>query len=53
MSVAYHDDDLAELDRIVQDWRATADELADPLRREVLRGAGTAHSRQPYGRPAR
>jgi hypothetical protein len=27
--VAYHDDDLTELDQLVRDWRATADELAD------------------------
>lgn len=38
VSVAYHDDDLTELDRLVGDWRATADELADPARREVLLG---------------
>jgi hypothetical protein len=36
--VAYHDDDLAELDQLVRDWRATAGELADPTRREVLLG---------------
>jgi hypothetical protein len=36
VSVAYHDDDLAELDQLVRDWRATADELADPGRRDVL-----------------
>jgi len=38
VSVAYHDDDLAELDQLARDWRATADELADPVRREVLLG---------------
>lgn len=38
VSVAYHDDDLTELDQLVRDWRATADELADPARREVLFG---------------
>jgi hypothetical protein len=36
VSVAYHDDDLTELEQLVRDWRATADELADPARREVL-----------------
>jgi hypothetical protein len=36
--VAYHDDDLTELDQLVRDWRATAGELADPARREVLLG---------------
>jgi hypothetical protein len=34
--VAYHDDDLTELDQLVRDWRATASELADPARREAL-----------------
>lgn len=38
VSVAYHDDDLTELDQLVRDWRATADELADPARREILLG---------------
>jgi hypothetical protein len=38
VSVAYHDDDLTELDQLVRDWRTTADELADPARRQVLLG---------------
>jgi hypothetical protein len=38
VSVAYHDDDLTELDQLVRDWRATAAELADPARREALLG---------------
>jgi len=38
VSVAYHDDDLTELDQLVRDWRATAGELADPARRHVLLG---------------
>ncbi len=38
VSVAYHDDDLTELDQLTRDWRATAEELADPGRREVLLG---------------
>lgn len=38
VSVAYHDDDLTELDQLLRDWRATADELADPARREALLG---------------
>src|SRR5262249_1147614 len=36
--VAYHDDDLTELDQLVRDWRATAGELANPARREALLG---------------
>jgi hypothetical protein len=36
--VAYHDDDLTELDQLIRDWRATASELADPTRREILLG---------------
>jgi hypothetical protein len=39
VSVAYHDDDLTELDQLVRDWRITADELADPARREALLGS--------------
>lgn len=42
VSVAYHDDDLSELDELVRDWRATADELADPVRRQVLLGGFAA-----------
>jgi hypothetical protein len=42
VSVAYHDDDLTELEQVARDWRATADELADPARREVLLGGFTA-----------
>jgi hypothetical protein len=38
VSVAYHDDDLAELEQLVHDWRVTADELSDSARREVLLG---------------
>ena len=30
LSLAYHDDDLASLVDAVADWKATADELADP-----------------------
>ena len=39
VSVAYHDDDLSDLDQLVRDWRVTADELADPARREALLGS--------------
>ncbi|MGH3874144.1 MAG: hypothetical protein ACRDSR_22030 [Pseudonocardiaceae bacterium] len=39
LSLAYHDDDLASLVDAVAGWKATADELADPARREVLLGA--------------
>lgn len=38
VSVAYHDDALDELEQLVRDWRATADELADPARRDALLG---------------
>lgn len=38
VSLAYHDDDLSELEQLLYDWRATADELADATRREVLLG---------------
>jgi hypothetical protein len=38
VSVAYHDDDLTELDNLINDWRTTADELADTARRETLLG---------------
>jgi hypothetical protein len=38
VSVAYHDDDLTELEQLIRDWRVTAEELADPIRREVLLG---------------
>lgn len=51
VSVAYHDDDISELDQLVHDWRATADELSDPNRREVLLGGFNAgdyvEARQP------
>ncbi len=36
VSVAYHDHDLTELGQLARDWRATAQELADPARRDVL-----------------
>jgi hypothetical protein len=38
VSVACHEDDLAKLEQLARDWRATADELADPARRHVLLG---------------
>jgi hypothetical protein len=38
VSLAYHDDDLGELEQLLRDWRITADELADATRREVLLG---------------
>ena len=49
--VAYHDDDLTELDQLVRDWRATADELADPARREVLLGGLDPHDYVDAARP--
>jgi len=48
--VAYHDDDLTELDQLVRDWRGTADELADPARRERFSAAFTqTTSPEPNG----
>lgn len=38
LSLAYHDNDLASLVDAIADWKATAEELADPARREVLLG---------------
>lgn len=38
LSLAYHDNDLALLVDAIADWKATAEELADPARREVLLG---------------
>jgi hypothetical protein len=52
VSVAYHDDDLGELEQLVHDWRATADELADPARREVLLGRFDAADYVEAPRPA-
>lgn len=52
VSVAYHDDDLNELEQLVRDWRATADELADPARREVLLGGFDAADYVEAARPA-
>ncbi len=53
VSVAYHDDDLTELDQLVHDWRATAEELADPNRREALLGGFTADDFVEVSRPER
>jgi hypothetical protein len=51
--VAYHDGDLTELDQLVRDWRATADELADPVRREALLGEFRADDYVEADRPER
>lgn len=51
VSVAYHDDDLTELDQLVRDWRTTADELADPVRRHVLLGGFAADDFVEVSRP--
>ena len=51
VSVAYHDDDLTELEQLVRDWRVTADELADPARREVLLGGFDAADYVEAARP--
>lgn len=53
VSVAYHDDDLTELEQLVRDWRATADELADPARREVLLGGFDPADYVEASRPGR
>jgi hypothetical protein len=53
VSIAYHDDDLTELDQVVRDWRATADELADPVRREALLGEFDAHDYVEANKPER
>ncbi len=53
LSLAYHDDDLASLVDAVADWKATADELADPARREVLLGAVDAADFVEVARPER
>jgi hypothetical protein len=53
VSVAYHDDDLTQLDQLLRDWRATADELADPLRRDVLLGEFRADDFVEADRPER
>ncbi|MPZ26663.1 MAG: hypothetical protein GEV12_09440 [Micromonosporaceae bacterium] len=51
VSLAYHDDDLAELERLVHDWRVTAYELADSARREALLGAFDADDFVEAARP--
>lgn len=53
VSVAYHDDDLTELDELVRGWRVTAEELADPARRQVLLGDFAAGDFAEVGRPER
>lgn len=51
VSVAYHDDDLTELQELVSDWRITAGELADAARREVLLGGFVADDYVRADRP--
>jgi hypothetical protein len=51
VSVAYHDANLTELDQLARDWRVTADELADPARREALLGSFDADDFTPVDRP--
>jgi hypothetical protein len=51
VSVAYHDDDLTELDQLARDWRVTADELADPARRGALLGGFDPGDFAPTDRP--
>jgi hypothetical protein len=53
VSIAYHDDDLTELDQLLRDWRATADELADPARREALLEEFDAHDYVEADKPER
>ncbi len=53
LSLAYHDDDLTSLVDAVADWKATAGELADPERREVLLGAVGSADFVEVARPER
>jgi len=41
------------LDQLLRDWRVTADELADPLRRDVLVGEFRADDLAEADRPER
>ncbi|MGH3979686.1 MAG: hypothetical protein ACRDRZ_11915, partial [Pseudonocardiaceae bacterium] len=51
LSLAYHDEDLTSLDNAVVDWKATAEELADPARREILLGTADAARDRPMRSP--
>jgi hypothetical protein len=53
VSLAYHDDDLTQLEQLVRDWRVTAAELADPARREVLLGGFDSADYVEVARPER
>jgi len=53
LSLAYHDNNLTSLVDAVADWMATAEELADPMRREVLLGAVVSADFVEAARPER
>lgn len=53
LSLAYHDDDLTSLVDAIADWKATADELADPTRREILLGTVDSADFVEVARPER
>ncbi|MGH3907885.1 MAG: hypothetical protein ACRDTE_27465 [Pseudonocardiaceae bacterium] len=53
LSLAYHDNDLAALVDAIADWKATAEELADPARHEVLLGAVDSADFVEVARPER
>jgi hypothetical protein len=53
LSLAYHDNDLTVLVDAITDWKATADELADPTRREILLGAVDTADFVEVARPER
>ncbi len=53
LSLTYHDNDLTSLVDAVADWMATAEELADPARREVLLGTVDSADFVEAARPER
>lgn len=53
LSLAYHDNDLTALVDAVADWMATAEELSDPARREILLGAVNVADFVEVARPER
>ena len=53
LSLAYHDNDLTPLVDAFTDWKVTADELADPARREVLLGSVDSADFVAVARPER
>lgn len=53
VSVAYHDEETEALETLVREWRTTADELADPTRRDVLLGGFERGDYAEVARPER